>query len=187
MTERHPLYPMLQELSGRWTIPILLNLKEAGGRFTPLQHRLDISPSRLSGNLKKMEEAGLVLHLSPLERRHPLLPEYQLTEKGLLYREAALAVRAGEREIGCGFLSERSWSWPVVMALFHHHNRFQDIRRALAEATPRILSMRIQELCQSGLAVKELEEKPRPGYLYLLSSPAEKPVEKLERELLLLV
>lgn len=71
-----------QQLSGRWIMPILLHLKSSGGRFTPLQKQLQISPSRLSDNFSRLVSKQIVKRLSPYERRHPLLPEYELTEYG---------------------------------------------------------------------------------------------------------
>lgn len=105
-----------KELSGRWTIPILLSLEESGGRFTPLKNNLQIAPSRLSSNLKMMTEAGLVQHLSPFERNHPLLPEYQLTEKGRFMKEAALVISSSEHQMSRGFLAAKAWNWPVLIA-----------------------------------------------------------------------
>ncbi|MFB9327110.1 winged helix-turn-helix transcriptional regulator [Paenibacillus aurantiacus] len=66
-------------MSGQWTVPILFALETCRGRFTPMQHHLQISPARLSENLKRMTESGLLQHLSPHERRHPALPEYVLS------------------------------------------------------------------------------------------------------------
>ncbi|GIQ68120.1 transcriptional regulator [Xylanibacillus composti] len=182
MTNDH-IIQTTQELSGRWTIPILLTLQQAGGRFTPLGRQLDISPSRLSSNLKKLEEKGIIQHLSPYERRHPLLPEYRLTEKGLLLREAAKAIQSAETELGRGFLAERSWNWPVMLALYYQYNRFQAIRKLLQSATPRILTMRISELCEQEIAEKQPTMEPRPGYDYWLLPNAEPPVGRLEKDL----
>lgn len=184
---RYQLFQMAHELSGRWTIPILLALQESGGRFTPLQHHLGISPSRLSENLKKMEGLGMVRHLSPYERRHPLLPEYQLTEKGRLLREAARHIQWAEGELGAGPLYERSWNWSILLALCHHYNRFQAIRQALKKPTPRILSMRMSELCQAGLIAKTFTEDPRPGYLYNLEADARPPIQRLHGQLIALL
>ncbi len=176
-----------QELSGRWTIPILLTLQQAGGRFTPLGRQLEISPSRLSSNLKKLEEQGIIKHLSPYDRRHPLLPEYQLTEKGLFLREAAQAIQAAESGLDRGFLAEKSWNWPVMLALHYQCHRFQAIRKLLQSATPRILTMRITELCEQEIVQKLLTTEPRPGFNYWLQPDAEPSVQKLEKDLYSLI
>lgn len=176
-----------QELSGKWTIPILLSLQETGGRFTPLQHHLDISPSRLTDNLQKLEAGGIVRHLSPYERRHPLLPEYRLTEKGLFLREAAQAVRAAETELDRGRLSEKLWNWPVLLALHQEGGRFRTLREMLESATPRILSMRIEDLSGIGLIRKRLAAEPRPGFRYELEPGAIVPVGHAKADLLSLL
>lgn len=171
------------DLSGRWTIPILLSLKETGGRFTPLQHRLDISPSRLSENLKRLESKGIVIHLSPHERRHPLLPEYQLSEKGLFLQEASKSIQQAEQQLDGGALSQKLWNWPVLLAIYHEYTRFQFIRKLLPDATPRILSTRIEELHDRGLIAKWMEASPRPGFSYALESNAKPVIRRMESEL----
>lgn len=162
---------------------MLLALEQCRGRFTPLQHQLGIAPARLSDNLKRMEESGLLLHLSPQERRHPALPEYVLTEKGRLYREAASTIRIAEQDIGCGRLSAKAWSLPVLLALHYEHNRFQDIRLALDPVTPRMLSGRLDELHELGTVDKHLSEQPRPSFLYLLHNDVKPPMRRLASDL----
>lgn len=171
-----------QELSGQWTVPILLALEACGGRFTPLQRRLQITPARLSDNLKRMTDGGLLRHLSPHERRHPALPEYVLTEKGLLFREAASSVRQAEGELGFGRLSAKAWNVPVLLALHFEHERFQDIRLAL-QVTPRMLSARLDELHGIGAVNRRVAEQPRPSFLYHLQSEAKTPVRRLALDL----
>ena len=172
-----------QELSGQWTVPILLALEACGGRFTPLQHQLHITPARLSDNLKRMADSGLLRHLSPYERRHPALPEYVLTEKGLLFREAASSVQEAEGELGLGRLSAKAWNVPVLLALHFEHERFQDIRLALQQVTPRMLSTRLDELHGIGAVNRHVAEQPRPSFLYHLHSEAKTPVRRLALDL----
>lgn len=187
MNKENLVLQLSQELSGRWTIPILLSLESSGGRFTPLQNQLEIAPARLSDNLKQMIGFGLIRHLSPYERRHPLLPEYKLTDKGKFYREAAKAIRNAEAEIGHGFLSAKAWNIPVLMALHFQYARFQDIRRALQQVTPRMLSTRLDELHVENLIFKHITDQPRPSFLYELSNRTEKPVDRLTTDLYSLV
>ncbi|MFC6331859.1 winged helix-turn-helix transcriptional regulator [Paenibacillus septentrionalis] len=170
-------------MSGQWTIPILLALESCRGRFTPMQHQLQIAPARLSDNLKRMEENGLLQHLSPYERRHPALPEYVLTEKGLLYKEAAKALQHTEEKLGFGRLSAKAWNMPVLLALHYEHERFQDIRHALQLVTPRMLSTRLGELHDLGAINKLLEEQPRPTFLYQLQLSSKPSVHQLAQNL----
>jgi DNA-binding HxlR family transcriptional regulator len=176
-----------QELSGQWTIPVLLALEACGGRFTPLQRQLETAPARLSDNLSRMIVSGLIQHLSPHERHHPLFPEYVLTEKGCLYREAAKKVQIAENEIGAGRLSSKAWNIPILLALGFEYNRFQEIRLALQQITPRMLSMRLDELNSDGLIGKIISEQPRLSFLYQLSEHMKKPVHQLSVDLSTLV
>lgn len=164
---------IMKELSGKWTIPILLSLEKSGGRFTPLKNTLQISPSRLSSNLKTMTEAGLIQHLSPFERNHPLLPEYELTEKGRFMKEVALVISNAEYRLNQGFLAAKAWNWPVLIALYYQYHEFNAIRQLLQTVTPRILSKRLGELYEKGLLEKTLITNPRPKYTYALSSNTE--------------
>lgn len=149
------------------------------GRFTPLQHELGIAPARLSDNLKRMVGGGLVQHLSPHERRHPALPEYVLTEHGLLLREAAQAQQQAEHLLGLGRLSAKAWSMPVLLALHYRYERFGQLTQALPPVTPRMLSTRLDELSGLGAIDKRLDEQPRPSFLYRLQDATEPPVRQL--------
>lgn len=172
-----------QELSGQWTVPILLAMERSRGRFTPLQHELQITPGRLSDNLKRMTANGLLKHLSPHERRHPALPEYVLTDYGRLLREAAAAQWEAEQALGYGRLSAKAWNFPVLLALHYKHERFQQIRHALQEVTPRMLSIRLDELHDLGAVNKQLEEEPRPTFLYHLHGEAQPSIRQLATDL----
>ncbi|MBD2868842.1 winged helix-turn-helix transcriptional regulator [Paenibacillus arenilitoris] len=187
MSQEERVLRLSRELTGQWTLPILLALEGNGGRFTPLQNKLNIAPSRLSANLKKMVEDGLLLHLSPSERRHPLLPEYVLTEKGRLHREAARAVQLSEERIGHGRLSDKMWGMPILLTLNFNHTRFQEIRQLLDGITPRILSLRLQQFHDDGLVCKHISEEPRPSFLYQLEKQVQHPVQQLSIDLASLV
>lgn len=183
MNKEQKVLRLSRELTGQWTVPILLAMEGNGGRFTPLQNKLNIAPSRLSANLKKMVEDGLLLHLSPGDRRHPLLPEYVLTEKGRLYREAARAVQLSEQRIGQGRLSDKVWGISVLLSLNFNYTRFQEIRQSLEGITPRMLSLRLQEFHDDGLIYKEISGEPRPSFLYLLENKVQPPVQQLSMDL----
>ncbi|MFD0586547.1 winged helix-turn-helix transcriptional regulator [Paenibacillus sp. GCM10027627] len=172
-----------QQLSGRWTIPILLGLEASGGRFTPLQNQLGIAPTRLSENLKNLVERGIIHHLSPYERRHPLLPEYKLTDQGKLWREMAIAIQHAEAQLEYGALSAKAWSLPVLMTVGYEYGHFGDIRRMLDGVTPRMLSMRLDEFNQDGLIRKLMTEQPRPTFLYSLTGQTQKPIRSLAADL----
>ncbi|MFC6651206.1 MULTISPECIES: winged helix-turn-helix transcriptional regulator [Paenibacillus] len=183
MIKKEEILKLSRELTGQWTLPILLSLDERGGRFTPLQNKLGIAPSRLTANLKKMIADGLLIHLSPQDRRHPLLPEYVLTDKGRLHREAARAVQLSEQKIGQGRLSDRAWGLSVLLTLNFNNERFEDIRKSLTGITPRQLSLRLHDFHDGGLVCKQLSEEPRPSFCYRLGQPVQQPIHRLSIDL----
>lgn len=187
MSKKEEVLKLSRELTGQWTLPLLLSLDERGGRFTPLQNKLGIAPSRLTANLKKMIADGLLIHLSPQERRHPLLPEYVLTDKGRLHREAARAVQLSEEQIGHGRLSDKAWGLSVLLTLNFNHERFQDIRQSLTGITPRQLSLRLHDFHDGGLIHKQVSEEPRPSFLYRLEQPVQQPIHRLSIDLASLI
>ncbi|WP_163583129.1 winged helix-turn-helix transcriptional regulator [Gracilibacillus saliphilus] len=154
------------QLSGRWVMPILIHLQSSGGRFTPLQKKLGISPSRLSDNMTKLVSAEVLQRLTPYERRHPLLPEYKLTPYGNSLLEIAMVIQSAEETINHGPLHRKNWNWPILLALFHQYDRFQSISELLGKPSPRILSTRLNELCGMELIKKEIKEEPRLVYTY---------------------
>ncbi|QGH35559.1 hypothetical protein GI584_16555 [Gracilibacillus salitolerans] len=156
-------------LSGRWVLPILIHLQSSGGRFTPLQKKLGISPSRLSDNLTKLVSAEVVQRLTPYERRHPLLPEYKLTPYGNSLLEIAMVIQAAEEAINHGPLHRKTWNWPILLALLHQYARFQSILELLGNPSPRILSTRLNELCEMWLVKKEIKEEPKLVYTYKIN------------------
>lgn len=133
--------------------------------------------------MKRMTDDGLLQHLSPYERRHPALPEYVLTEKGRLFHEAAATIQATEHELGYGRLSAKAWNMPVLLALQFDHEHFQEIRQALQQVTPRMLSARLSELHDLGAVDKLLNEQPRPSFLYRLQRHVKRPVHQLAANL----
>jgi DNA-binding HxlR family transcriptional regulator len=170
-------------LSGKWTIPILLSIDKSGGRFTPLKNALQIAPSRLSENLKMMIEKGFIQHLSPFERNHPLLPEYQLTDKGQFMKEAALVISSAEQQLDRGFLAAKAWNWPVLIILHYNYHEFNSILKFLHTATPRILSTRLTELHEKDLVEKILITDPTLKYTYDLSARADSIIHITNQEL----
>ncbi|GAK14382.1 helix-turn-helix domain-containing protein [Geomicrobium sp. JCM 19039] len=161
-----------KQLSGRWTLPILLHIRTEGDRFSPLQKRLQISPSRLSSNLQSLINEGVLHHIRAEDRHHPLFPEYTLTDKGRFLKEAAHILSASEQQLNVGSLSQKAWNWPILMAIHHHCSRFNEIRGLLHTATPRILSTRLQELKEINIVSKTVVLHPTPASSYTLSQEA---------------
>ncbi len=146
----------LEVLSGKWVIPILLTIDKKGDRFTPLQNRLGITPGRLSDNLQKLKNLGLIHHLEPLERRHPLLPEYQLTSKGTLYRELSMKVESLSLQLDTRIIIEKKWRLSVMLLIYRGDHKFIEIKKALNNVTSKTLSSCLTELQEINYVTKNV-------------------------------
>jgi DNA-binding HxlR family transcriptional regulator len=81
-SERCPVRGVLDRLSDRWTVLVLLTLDDYGTmRFTTLKTRIpDVSPRMLAQTLRRLEQYGLVARTV-----YPTIPpkvEYALTPLG---------------------------------------------------------------------------------------------------------
>ncbi|MFZ5352568.1 MAG: winged helix-turn-helix transcriptional regulator [Bacillota bacterium] len=181
------LIELSKDISGRWTVPILVSINVNGDRFTPLQTKTGAAPARLSENLKKMCDAGLLHHISPYERRHPLLPEYILTEKGLLYRDIALAVYYTSEKTNQKDSLYKEWNLPIVFSILNNKNRFQEIKNELITITSKTLSARLNELQAKEVINKEVISLSPVITNYILTDGYYKPVKGLAEDILSII
>ena len=181
------LLELSKDISGKWTIPILLSISIDGDRFTPLQTKTGAAPARLSENLKKMCDDGLVYHISPYERRHPLLPEYILTEKGFLYREAAIAISKAAERINIDDLLYKQWNLPIMFTLLNDKDRFQEIKKELQNITPKMLSGRLALLTEQNMVEKAIISMTPVISSYYLTDLSYKPIKNLAADILSII
>ncbi|MFB9327109.1 winged helix-turn-helix transcriptional regulator [Paenibacillus aurantiacus] len=76
-------------------------------------------------------------------------------------------------------MSAKAWNLPVLLALHFDDEHFQDIKQALQQVTPGMLSARLSELHDLGAVKRLLSEQQRPSFLYRLHRHAEKPLYRL--------
>lgn len=69
-----------EELSGKWTLMILAELRQAPCQFNELKRRLGISTKTLSNDLARLEARGLIDR--EVKSTRPVTVEYSLTDKG---------------------------------------------------------------------------------------------------------
>ncbi len=181
------LLELSKDISGRWTIPILLSISLNGDRFTPLQTKTGAAPARLSENLKRMCQAGLIKHISPYERRHPLLPEYILTEKGVLYREAAIAINKAAERINSVDLLYKQWNLPIMFSILNNKDRFQEIKNELQIITPKMLSGRLSMLKEQNMVDKAILSVTPIISSYSLTGMSYKPIKNLAADILSII
>jgi DNA-binding HxlR family transcriptional regulator len=80
----HPLEKAAHVLGGRWRTIVVHFLMDGPKRFSDIQKNTGIARSMLRGNLRVLEEAGLIVRMA-----YPEVPprvEYALTTEGLELR-----------------------------------------------------------------------------------------------------
>ncbi|EME52777.1 winged helix-turn-helix transcriptional regulator [Amycolatopsis decaplanina] len=92
-----PLRRALELLGDQWTLLILQSLFLRFRRYEELRLRLGISPTALSGRLREMVEAGVLVR-TPYRDARRTRHEYRLTERGLELWPLLISIWAWERE-----------------------------------------------------------------------------------------
>lgn len=127
-----------------------------GLKHATLLHRLRVSRDALGRSLASGLDQGWLRPNTGVG--HPLRPEYLLTNAGLrIGPECARVVRELEHA-GVLALGLNKWSLPVLAAVASGHRRFSELRRVLPDATPRALSLTLQDLLEAGLLAREVQE-----------------------------
>ncbi len=76
----------------------------------------------------------------------------------------------------------KRWTLPILAAVMHGSTRFSEIARAVPGLSERVMSERLQELCEAGVVERQVEPGPPLGTRYLLTARGEclrPPVESL--------
>jgi DNA-binding HxlR family transcriptional regulator len=152
----------------RWMVPVLAEIGAHGGaRFVVLRNRLGIPRDSLVRTIDAAIAMGWVQR-NP-GHGHPLRPEVVLTAAGLAM--AALAGRiAGalrQQELPAAALSR--WSLPLIHTMAQGAERFNELARAVPQATPRALSQSLQRLVGNDLVNRRIEAGYPPISRYRLT------------------
>jgi DNA-binding HxlR family transcriptional regulator len=150
----------------RWNVPLLSAFDGLGGKakFVTLERRLGISRSTLQRTLGGVIDLGLVARNPGYG--HPLRPEYVLTELGRHVAPACASLEKALEHLGVTEVALNKWSLPTLDALMREPARFNRLRDALGEVTPRALALALHDLERSGLVRRTLidERPPRAEY-----------------------
>jgi DNA-binding HxlR family transcriptional regulator len=77
--------------------------------------------------------------------------------------------RCGDRQLRVFRLVGKRWTLPILAALMHGAARFSEIARAVPGLSERVMSERLQELCEAGLVEREVAEGPPLSTWYRLT------------------
>ena len=67
-----------------------------------------------------------------------------------------------------GLVGKR-WTQPILAALLHGPARFSEVGRAVPGLSERVMSERLQELCEAGLVERQVEAGPPVSTWYRLT------------------
>ena len=81
--------------------------------------------------------------------------------------------RCGQRELRVFRLLGKRWTLPILATLMEGQARFSEIARAVPGLSERVLSDRLQELCEARLVERLVDPGPPLGTLYRLSKSGE--------------
>ena len=82
--------------------------------------------------------------------------------------------RCGERELRVFRLVGKRWTLAILATLMHGPARFSELARAVPGLSERVMSERLQELCEAGLVERRAEPGPSPASRYQLTAQGER-------------
>ena len=82
--------------------------------------------------------------------------------------------RCGERQLRVFRLLGKRWVLPILAALMEGPARFTELARAVPGLSERVLSERLQELCEARLVQRRVDPGPPLGTIYQLTEKGER-------------
>ena len=163
-----PLTTLVALLQHRWSIVVLAELHScSGSKFVTLTNKLGMSRGSLSVTLRHLVATGLARRNSGYG--HPLRPEYLPTKRGALLGDDCLALvrlvnaQKAERVAYC------KWSLPLLLVMGKDRSRFNALRVALGDITPRAQTLALKSLQKVGWIRREVGCGYPPVATYQLS------------------
>jgi len=149
----------------RWNIPIIAQIHaRSGAKFVALANSLPISRSALSASLHDLIALGIVARNEG--HGHPMRPEYILTTVGeQLGADCEELVRVVTRR-HADDIAFRKWTLPIVAAIGDQAVRFNEVRSALENASPRAITLTIKTLLSRKWITRNIidDYPPAAGY-----------------------
>ena len=159
------LEALIELVHHRWNVPVLAELSERiGAKFVSLVNALSVSRASLSKSLSYLTQMGLVMR-NP-GHGHPMRPEYVLTEtvRQVGARcEALMGLLSRRRDTE---LALRKWTLPLIAAIGTRVMRFNELRAALTDASPRAVTLGLKALVERRWIKRSLVDDypPTAGY-----------------------
>lgn len=82
--------------------------------------------------------------------------------------------RCGERQLRVFRLLGKRWVLPILATLMEGPARFTGLARSVSGISERVLSERLQELCEARLVERRVDPGPPLGTIYRLTEAGEK-------------
>ena len=82
--------------------------------------------------------------------------------------------RCGERQLRVFRLVGKRWTLAILAALMYGPSRFSELSRAVPGLSERVMSERLQELCEARLVERLVDPGPPVGTRYRLTSAGER-------------
>jgi DNA-binding HxlR family transcriptional regulator len=79
----------------------------------------------------------------------------------------------GDRQLRVFRLVGKRWTLPILAALLQGPARFSEVARAVPGLSERVMSERLQELCEAGLVERQVDPGPPLGTRYHLTPKGE--------------
>ncbi len=153
----------------RWLLSLMAACADRSGfRFVELLNRMKCPRESLVRALAAAQQAGWVARNPGYG--HPLRPEYLLTTEGTAIADAARRIEVVLAADGIRPADLTRWSLPLLHLLGIGRERFNELVRDLAPATPRALSQSLKALVATGLVSREVEAGFPPASCYRLTS-----------------
>lgn len=149
----------------RWNILVIAELhRHSGAKFVTLVHRLKVSRGSLRVSLAHLVDLGFVR--KNVGHGHPMRPEYLLTKHGVAIGDECFALVRILQTRDEVDIALRKWTLPLVAAIGERRLRFNELRSALGDATPRAITIGLKSLLQLGWVERSLIDDfpPAAGY-----------------------
>ena len=165
---QQPLSTLITLLQHRWSIVVLAELHcSSGSKFVTLVNKLSLSRGSLMRSLQHLVARGLVRRNAGYG--HPLRPEYLLTVRGAALGDDCLALVRLVRAQNADRVAYRKWSLPLLLALGNNKSRFNALRNALGDISPRAQTLALKSLEQIGWIHRKIDSGYPPIATYELS------------------